>query len=43
MGVIVIEAWMDEESSYCGCGSEIKNVTDVAKITNKVMTGAGEG
>ena len=32
---------MDEGSSYCGCGSEIKSVSDAAKITN--MTGAGEG
>ena len=34
---------MDEGSSYCGCGSEIKSVSDVVKITNVVMTGAGEG
>ena len=32
---------MNEGSSYCGCGSEIKNVSDAAKITNIVMTGAG--
>ena len=34
---------MDEGSSYCGCGSEIKSVSDAAKITNMVMTGAEEG
>ena len=34
---------MDEGSTYCGSGSEIKNVSDAAKITNVVMTGAGEG
>ena len=33
---------MNEGSSYCGCGSEIKSVLDVAKITNMVMRGAGE-
>ena len=34
---------MDERSSYCGCGSEIKSLSDAAKITNVVMTDAGEG
>ena len=34
---------MDEGSSYCGCGSETKNVSDVAKIANVVMTTDGEG
>ena len=34
---------MDEGSSYCGCGSEIKSVSDAAKITNMVMTDAGKG
>ena len=34
---------MDKGSSYCGCGSEIKSMSDTAKITNVVMTGAGEG
>ena len=33
---------MDEGSSYCGCGSEIKNVSNAAKVANMVMTGAGE-
>ena len=33
---------MDEEGSYCGCGSEIKSVSDAAMITNVIMTGAGE-
>ena len=33
---------MKEGSSYCGCGNEIKNVSDAAKITYVVMTGAGE-
>ena len=32
---------MDEGSSYCCCGCEIKNMSDAAKITNMVMTGAG--
>ena len=32
---------MDEGSSYCGCGSEIKSVSDAGKITNMEMTGAG--
>ena len=31
---------MNEGSSYCGCGSEIKSVWDGAKITNMVMKGA---
>ena len=34
---------MDEGNSYCGCSSEIKSVSDAAKITNVLMTGAGEG
>ena len=34
---------MDEDSGYCGCGSEIESVSDVVKIANMVMTGAGEG
>ena len=34
---------MDESSNYCDCGSEIKSVLDVAKITNMVLTGDGEG
>ena len=34
---------MNESSGYCGCGSEIKNVSDVAKIANMVVTGAGKG
>ena len=34
---------MDGESSYCGCGSETKNVSDEAKIANMVMTSAEEG
>ena len=42
-GVTVIEAWMDEGSGYCGCGSEIESVSDAAKNANMVMTGAGEG
>ena len=33
---------MDEGSTYYGCGSEIKSVSDAAKITDIVMTGAGE-
>ena len=33
---------MDEGSGYCGCGSEIESVSDAAKITNVVVTGAGE-
>ena len=34
---------MDEGSGYCGCGSEIENVSDTAEIAKMVMTGAGEG
>ena len=34
---------MDEGSSYCGCGSEIKNVLYAAKIVNMVMTSTREG
>ena len=34
---------MDEGSSYCGCGRKIESVLDAAKITNMVVTGAGEG
>ena len=32
---------MDEGSGYCGCGNEMESVSDAAKITNMVMTGAG--
>ena len=39
-GRTLMEAWMNEESSYCGCGSEVKNVSDLAKIANMIMTGA---
>ena len=34
---------MDDGSGYCGCGSEIKTMSDAARIANKVMAGAGEG
>ena len=34
---------MDEGSSYCGCRSEIKNVSDSAKIMSVVMVGVEEG
>ena len=34
---------MDERSSYCGCDSEIKSVSDAAKIMDMVITDAGEG
>ena len=34
---------MNEGSSYCGCCSEIRNVSDAAKIINMVMTSAREG
>ena len=34
---------MDEGSSYCGCGGGIENVSNAVKISNMVMTGAGEG
>ena len=33
---------MDESNSYCGCDSEIKSVSDAAKIMNMVVTGAVE-
>ena len=33
---------MDEGSSYCGCGSEIDDLSNVAKITNMVMTSTGQ-
>ena len=33
---------MDEVSGYCGSGGEIESVSDVVKIANMVMTGAGE-
>ena len=33
---------MDEGSGYCGSVSGLETVTDAAKITNMVMTGAGE-
>ena len=34
---------MDEGSGYCGSGGGIKSVSNVAKIANMVMKGAGEG
>ena len=34
---------MDEGSDYCGCGSAIESVSNAAKISNMVMTGAGKG
>ena len=34
---------MDEGSGYCGSSGGIKSVSDVAKIANVVITGAGEG
>ena len=34
---------MNEGSGYCGYDSEIASVSDVEKIENMVMTGAGEG
>ena len=34
---------MNEGSGYCGSSGEIESVSDVAKIANMVMTGAGEG
>ena len=33
---------MDEVSGYCDSGGVIERVSDAAKITNMVMTGAGE-
>ena len=33
---------MNESSGYCGSGGGIESVSDVAKIANMVMTGAGE-
>ena len=33
---------MNEGSRYCGWDSEIKSLSDAAKITNMVITGAGE-
>ena len=33
---------MDEGSGYCGSGGGTENVSDVVKIANMVMTGAGE-
>ena len=33
---------MDEGISYCGCGSEIKSVSNAAKMANMVITSAGE-
>ena len=33
---------MDESSCYSGSGSEIESVSDAAKITDMVMTGAVE-
>ena len=41
--VTVNEAGMDEGSSYCGSGGEIKSVSHAAMIANMVKTGAGEG
>ena len=41
-GVTVIEAGMDDGSGYCGSNCGIESVSDVAKIANMVMTGAGE-
>ena len=32
---------MNEGIGDCGCGSEIKSVSDSAKIANMVLTGAG--
>ena len=32
---------MDESSDYCGSGGGIESVSDAAKITNMIMTGAG--
>ena len=34
---------MAEGSGYCVSGVGIESVSDVAKITNMVMAGAGEG
>ena len=34
---------MDEGGGYCGSNGEIESVSDVMKIANMVMTGAGEG
>ena len=34
---------MDEGSGYCGGNGGIESVSDMAKITNMVMTGAEEG
>ena len=33
---------MDEGNSNFGCGSKIESVSDTAKITNMVVTGAAE-
>ena len=33
---------MDESSGYCGCGSEIESVSDVANIAKMVTTGVEE-
>ena len=33
---------MDEDSGYCGCGSEIESVSDAANIANMVLAGSGE-
>ena len=33
---------MDEGSGYCGSSGRIESVSDVAKMANMVMTGAGE-
>ena len=41
--VTVIEARIDEGSSFCGWGGEIESVSDAAKITKIVLAGAGEG
>ena len=34
---------MDKGCDYCVSGSGIESASDVAKIANMVMTGAGEG
>ena len=41
--VTVIEASVVEGSGYCSCGSEMKSVSEAAKIANVAMTGAEEG
>ena len=34
---------MDKGCGYCGSGGGIESMSNAAKITNMVMTGAGEG